>query len=59
MATERENAEKMVLWLAKHSGPQYVLVLYDGWETDLVRGGVHRPQIAERLRMMADRLEGM
>ena len=57
MATEREKAEKMVLWLANHSGPAYVLVLYDNWETDLVKGNADRSQIADRLRVMADRLE--
>jgi hypothetical protein len=57
MPTEREQADKMVLWLAKHTGPVYIVALYDGWEADLISGNADRSQIANRLRVLADRLE--
>lgn len=57
MATEQENGEKMLLWLAKNSGPLCVVGLYDGWETYLAKNGADRTAIAHRLRVMATKIE--
>jgi hypothetical protein len=58
MATDRENADKIILWTAQKTGAQYVVAIFGDYESDVIRGDVNRIQLAERLRMLADRLEG-
>lgn len=56
--TNKENADRIVLWAAQKTQAEAVVAFYPGFHADAIKGGLDKRRLAQRLREYAAQLEG-